>query len=136
MLQHKLEAMTMTKELMKAAEAATAKVGAALVGALANTFGSTDGTVADVPADKHSGLTSALERLVAGGAIPVAMAARGASGDPIPKPTKAAKPTGEDTFRAIRAEAYGDDDEPAPAPKTLDPVSIFANWNKKRNARG
>jgi hypothetical protein len=121
----------MSKELKAAYAAASEKVGAALVAALANTFGATDGTADDVPEDRRAGLTSALNKLVAGGAIPLAMAMRGAHGDPAPR-RRSVLSEGESVFRGIRAEAYGTDADDEKPVAEIDPVAIYARWNAAR----
>jgi hypothetical protein len=122
----------MFKELKAAYAAAKQKVGAPLVEALANSFGSTDGSIDAVPAARRDGLTAALRRLVSGGAIPMAMAARAAHGDAKPKRRDAAADQ-EEVFRAIRAEAFGanQDDDEKPAAE-INPREIYARWNASK----
>ncbi|UPJ50779.1 hypothetical protein IVB30_05090 [Bradyrhizobium sp. 200] len=114
--------------------AATAKFGADLPLALARSFGAVF-SVDDVPPERRDGLTAALNRIMnAGGHISMAMAKAAAHGDAKPRGA-----TGEqdEVFRAIRAEAYGADenDEDRKPVAKLDPVSIYTNWNRAKTKR-
>lgn len=123
----------MSRELQDAVKAATAKVGAAMVSALVNCFGATDGTIEDVPANRRAGLTAALTKLAIGEGS-IAMGNAAARGDA--KAMRAAAglddDDGHDPFAAVRTRAFGERPEASarskPATK-LDPVAIFQRWN-------
>lgn len=119
----------MSEALKAACAAATKKVGHELVACLANVFGSTNGTIDDVPAARRAGLTAALNRLIHGeGRISMALARAAAHGDAKPK----RRDDQEDVFRAIRAEAFGTQDDDEKPAAEINPREIYARWNASK----
>lgn len=119
----------MSRALEDAVKAATAKVGAAMVSALANCFGSTNGEVSDVPANRRAGLTAALTKLAIGEGS-IAMGNAAARGDA--KAMRAAAGLDDDAFADIRSHAFGEKPEATQRPKPaqrLDASAIYEKWN-------
>ncbi|MBR1200029.1 hypothetical protein JQ574_28965 [Bradyrhizobium sp. AUGA SZCCT0158] len=113
--------------------AAVAKFGNDLPLAIARAFGGVAG-VDDVPISRRDGLTAALNRVLIGeGHISMAMAKAAAHGDARPKRDVIADQ--DEVFRAIRAEAFGaneDDDDDSKPVAQINPREIYSRWNASK----
>lgn len=107
-----------------------------MVATLANCFGSRNGEMSDVPADRKAGLAHALKRLGGGDAVSLAMANAVASGSEakIRAAMEAAPRDGEAVFAGIRAKAYGEKAEDDGRPTSLAALheQAFLRWNRTR----
>jgi hypothetical protein len=127
--------MSANAKLQKAYDAFVQKCGSELAKTMAIIHGAVNGLADDVPADRADACANAMNRIMSGGAFTMAQLnsamAAAASDEPESQ---------DDVFAGIRAKAFRKpaDDADADAPKPvakLDPVEIFARWNRARAKR-
>ncbi len=109
------------------AHAAAMRVGPrqAVVGVV-NSFGSRDGTIDDVPPERHGALTTALHGMANATPREFAMTMAAFSGKP---PTPSA-PTLDDVRRDAFSRIGSPEAEPAKPPQSIDEKSVWAKWNR------
>lgn len=125
----------MSARLKKTYAAFVQKCGSELAAAMANSFGSTNGSIADVPPARADGLANALTRIMGGGAITMNQirAITSAASEPEPESSQ------DDAFAAIRKKAFrkpaaDDTDSPQKVAAVLDPSAIYARWNSSKRS--